>query len=113
VQERNLKLILHAELIPKFGGKCWVSEIQNKKRKLTAEMNRNLAVRLNLSTKILVRHYLLNTKNNPCGNNPEQFSGQKSGQKFFFPQGSKFLKWWLVPAYFQVKRACRAAGILN
>jgi len=60
-----LKLILHAELIPKIGGKCRVSEIR-KKRKLTAEMNRNLAVRLNLSTKILVRHYPLNPKTIPA-----------------------------------------------
>ena len=49
-----------ADLIPEIGGKSRVCEILNKKRKLTVEMIRNLAVRLNLSANLLIRDYQLN-----------------------------------------------------
>jgi len=57
MEEMNLK---QADLITEIGGKSRVSEILNKKRKLTVEMIRNLAIRLNLSAGILVRDYQLN-----------------------------------------------------
>lgn len=57
MEEMNLK---QADLIPEIGGKSRVSEILNKKRKLTVEMIRNLAVRLNLSASLLIRDYQLN-----------------------------------------------------
>ncbi|MDD2306676.1 MAG: transcriptional regulator [Prolixibacteraceae bacterium] len=58
MEEMNLK---QADLITEIGGKSMVSEILNKKRKLTVEMIRNLAVRLNLSAGLLVRDYQLNS----------------------------------------------------
>lgn len=58
MEEMNLK---QTDLITEIGGKSRVSEILNKKRKLTVEMIRNLAVRLNLSAGLLVRDYQLNT----------------------------------------------------
>ncbi len=58
MEEMQLK---QADLIPEIGGKSRVSEILNKKRKLTVEMIRNLAVRLNLSAGLLVKDYQLNT----------------------------------------------------
>jgi HTH-type transcriptional regulator / antitoxin HigA len=58
MEEMNLK---QADLITEIGGKSRVSEILNKKRKLTVEMIRNLAVRLNLSAGLLVRDYQLNS----------------------------------------------------
>lgn len=57
MEEMQLK---QADLIPEIGGKSRVSEILNKKRKLTVEMIRNLAIRLNLSAGLLVRDYQLN-----------------------------------------------------
>lgn len=57
MEEMQLK---QADLISEIGGKSRVSEILNKKRKLTVEMIRNLAVRLNLSAGLLVRDYQLN-----------------------------------------------------
>ena len=57
MEEMQLK---QADLITEIGGKSRVSEILNKKRKLTVEMIRNLAVRLNLSAGLLVRDYQLN-----------------------------------------------------
>lgn len=56
MEEMHLK---QADLIAEIGGKSRVSEILNKKRKLTLEMIRNLAVRLNLSAGLLVRDYQL------------------------------------------------------
>lgn len=56
MEEMNLK---QADLITEIGGKSRVSEILNKKRKLTVEMIRNLATRLNLSAGLLVRDYQL------------------------------------------------------
>jgi len=58
MEEMQLK---QADLIPEIGGKSRVSEILNKKRKLTVDMIRNLAVRLNLSAGLLVRDYQLNS----------------------------------------------------
>lgn len=58
MEEMNLK---QADLITEIGGKNRVSEILNKKRKLTVEMIRNLAARLNLSAGLLVRDYQLNS----------------------------------------------------
>lgn len=58
MEEMNLK---QADLITEIGGKSRVSEILNKKRKLTVEMIRNLAVRLNLSAGLLVKDYQLNS----------------------------------------------------
>ena len=57
MEEMQLK---QADLIPEIGGKSRVSEILNKKRKLTVEMIRNLEVRLNLSAGLLIRDYQLN-----------------------------------------------------
>lgn len=57
MEEMQLK---QADLIPEIGGKSRVSEILNKKRKLTVEMIRNLAARLNLSAGLLVQDYQLN-----------------------------------------------------
>jgi len=56
MEEMQLK---QNDLIAEIGGKSRVSEILNKKRKLTLEMIRNLAVRLNLSAGLLVRDYQL------------------------------------------------------
>ena len=56
MEELQLKQIY---LVNEIGGKSRVSEILNKKRKLTVEMIRNLASRLNLSAELLVRDYQL------------------------------------------------------
>ena len=42
-----------------LGGKSRVSEVLNRKRKLTVEMIRNLTEKLNLSASILVKDYQL------------------------------------------------------
>jgi HTH-type transcriptional regulator / antitoxin HigA len=56
MEEMNLK---QKDLIPEIGGKSRVSEILNRKRRLTVEMIRKLAVRLNLSANILIKDYQL------------------------------------------------------
>lgn len=56
MEELNLK---QKDLIGIIGGKSRVSEILNKKKRLTVEMIRKLAVRLNLSASILVESYQL------------------------------------------------------
>lgn len=56
MEELNLK---QKDLIPEIGGKSRVSEILNRKRRLTVEMIRKLAVRLNLSANILINDYQL------------------------------------------------------
>jgi HTH-type transcriptional regulator/antitoxin HigA len=56
MEEMNLK---QKDLIPEIGGKSRVSEILNRKRRLTVEMIRKLAVRLNLSVDILIKDYQL------------------------------------------------------
>jgi len=56
MEEMQLKQI---DLVPEIGGKSRVSEILNKKRKLTVDMIRKLAVRLNLSAGLLIKDYQL------------------------------------------------------
>ena len=54
--EMQLKQI---DLVNEIGGKSRVSEILNRKRKLTVEMIRKLTVRLNLSPGLLIADYQL------------------------------------------------------
>lgn len=56
MEEMELKQV---DLIDVIGGKSRVSEVLNKKRKLTVDMIRNLKNRLNLSTDILITDYKL------------------------------------------------------
>ena len=56
MEEMHLKQI---DLVPEIGGKSRVSEILNKKRKLTVDMIRKLAIRLNLSAGLLIKDYQL------------------------------------------------------
>ena len=54
MEEMHLKQI---DLIKEIAGKSRVSEILNRKRKLTVDMIRNLAARLNLSAGLLIKDY--------------------------------------------------------
>ncbi len=54
MEEMHLKQI---DLIHEIGGKSRVSEILNRKRKLTVEMIRKLNKRLNLSPELLISDY--------------------------------------------------------
>ncbi len=56
MEELQLKQI---DLINEIGGKSRVSEVLNRKRKLTVEMIRKLTARLNLSPETLIRDYQL------------------------------------------------------
>jgi HTH-type transcriptional regulator / antitoxin HigA len=56
MQEMRLKQV---DLIPEIGGKSRVSEVLNRKRKLTVEMIRNLTKKLNLSPTLLIKEYQL------------------------------------------------------
>ncbi|MFP4026131.1 MAG: type II toxin-antitoxin system HigA family antitoxin [Thiohalospira sp.] len=56
MEEMHLKQV---DLVKEIGGKSRVSEILNKKRKLTIEMIRKLTKRLNLSPGLLIRDYHL------------------------------------------------------
>jgi len=56
MEEMQLKQI---DLVEAIGGKSRVSEILNRKRKLTVEMIRNLTKRLNLSPGLLIKDYQL------------------------------------------------------
>ncbi len=56
MEEMQLK---QADLIDEFGGKSRVSEILNRKRKLTVDMIRRLTIRLNLSPELLISDYQL------------------------------------------------------
>jgi HTH-type transcriptional regulator / antitoxin HigA len=56
MEELHLKQI---DLINEIGGKSRVSEILNKKRKLTVDMIRKLAMKLNLSANLLISEYQL------------------------------------------------------
>lgn len=56
MEEMHLKQV---DLIEEIGGKSRVSEILNRKRKLTIEMIRNLNKRLNLSPELLISEYKL------------------------------------------------------
>lgn len=56
MEEMHLKQI---DLAEDIGGKSRVSEVLNKKRRLTIEMIRNLTIRLNLSPGLLIKDYQL------------------------------------------------------
>jgi len=56
MEELNLK---QKDLIGVIGGKSRVSEVLNRKKKLTLEMVRNLADKLNISASVLVKNYNL------------------------------------------------------
>ena len=56
MEELQLK---QKDLISEIGGKSRVSEVLNRKRKLTVEMIRRLADRLNLSANALIKDYQL------------------------------------------------------
>ena len=56
MEEMHLRQV---DLIPEIGGKSRVSEILNRKRRLTVEMIRKLAIRLNLSANLLIKDYQL------------------------------------------------------
>lgn len=56
MEEMHLKQV---DLIPEIGGKSRVSEILNRKRRLTVDMIRKLATRLNLSANVLIKEYQL------------------------------------------------------
>lgn len=56
MEEMQLKQI---DLVKEIGGKSRVSEILNKKRKLTVEMIRKLTDKLNLSASLLITDYQL------------------------------------------------------
>jgi HTH-type transcriptional regulator / antitoxin HigA len=65
MEELELKQV---DLVKEIGSKSRVSEILNRKRKLTVEMIRNLSKRLNLSPELLISDYQLSkftTLNNP------------------------------------------------
>ena len=54
MEEMQLKQV---DLIAEMGGKSRVSEVLNRKRRLTVDMIRKLAPRLNLSTNLLIKDY--------------------------------------------------------
>ena len=56
MEEMQLKQV---DLVDVIGGKSRVSEVLNRKRKLTIEMIRNLTKRLNLSPDLLITDYHL------------------------------------------------------
>jgi HTH-type transcriptional regulator/antitoxin HigA len=56
MEEMQLKQV---DLIPDLGGKSRVSEILNRKRKLTVDMIRNLNKTLSLSAELLIKDYEL------------------------------------------------------
>ena len=56
MEEMHIKQV---DLIPEIGGKSRVSEVLNKKRKLTVDMIRKLAERLSLSANLLIKDYQL------------------------------------------------------
>jgi HTH-type transcriptional regulator/antitoxin HigA len=65
MEDLSLKQV---DLINEIGSKSRVSEILNRRRKLTLEMIRNLSKRLNLSSELLISDYQLSrfaTLSNP------------------------------------------------
>ena len=56
MEEMHLKQV---DLIPEIGGKSRVSEVLNRKRRLTVDMIRKLTARLNLSASLLIKDYQL------------------------------------------------------
>jgi HTH-type transcriptional regulator/antitoxin HigA len=59
MEEMHLKQI---DLVPEIGGANRVSEVLNRKRKLTVDMIRKLTTRLNLSPGILINDYQLTAR---------------------------------------------------
>ena len=59
MEEMHLKQI---DLVQEIGGANRVSEVLNRKRKLTVDMIRKLTARLNLSPGILINDYQLSAK---------------------------------------------------
>jgi len=57
MEEMNLK---QKDLIGIIGGKSAVSEVLNKKKKLTVEMIRSLETKLHISASLLIKNYPLN-----------------------------------------------------
>ncbi len=56
MEELDLKQV---DLVTEMGGRSRVSEVLNRKRKLTVEMIRKLTKRLNISAEILINDYQL------------------------------------------------------
>ena len=56
MEEMQLKQV---DLVNEIGGKSRVSDILNRKRKLTVDMIRKLTTRLNLSAELLINDYQL------------------------------------------------------
>jgi HTH-type transcriptional regulator/antitoxin HigA len=56
MEEMQIKQV---DLIPEIGGKSRVSEVLNRKRKLTVDMIRKLTTRLDLSPNLLIKDYQL------------------------------------------------------
>ena len=56
MEEMQLKQV---DLIPEIGGESRVSEVLNRKRRLTVDMIRKLATRLHLSSNLLIKDYQL------------------------------------------------------
>ncbi len=56
MEEMQLK---QKDLINEIGGKSRVSEVLNRKRRLTIDMVRNLTTRLSLSASLLIKDYQL------------------------------------------------------
>jgi len=56
MEEMQIKQV---DLIPEIGGKSRVSEVLNRKRKLTVDMIRKLTKRLDLSANLLIKDYQL------------------------------------------------------
>jgi len=56
MKELNLKQV---DLVSEIGGKSRVSEVLNRKRKLTIDMIRNLTEKLSLSAELLIKDYQL------------------------------------------------------
>ena len=66
MEEMNLK---QKDLIGLIGGKSRVSEILNRKKRLTVDMIRQLEQKLNISASVLVNNYNLLTEKQTKGNN--------------------------------------------
>ncbi|MDR2205577.1 MAG: transcriptional regulator [Flavobacteriaceae bacterium] len=56
MEEMDLK---QKDLVPIIGSKSKTSEVLNRKKKLTVEMIRNLAEKLNISANVLIGNYSL------------------------------------------------------
>ncbi len=56
MEEMQLK---QADMVEIIGGKSRVSEVLNRKRKLTVNMIRNITQRLNISSNVLINDYKL------------------------------------------------------